>query len=150
MKNIDTFLDAIAAALIAGMAEFTAANVRVWDGGQAPDDDIAAGCGKCHGVSALIYDLGGDCDPDDDDNPVILAEAAVELYIDPTKRPKKHTEMRIPGTLRDAAMTCLHLNPLLSPGEHSFYEAKIRGYKPVADPTYIVYRIRIRRVIELS
>ena len=148
--TIDAWLELVKTALVA-LDDFDSNNVIVWDGNQDPTDDIAAGCLKAKGVSALIYDLGGDADPDEAAGPSILADAAVEIFIDPTKRRHRSTVgMLAPGALRDLVMASLHENETLNTGSHCPRETKVTGYKPVADPNYIVYRIRLRRTIVLT
>lgn len=154
MLGIDQALDAIAALLIhatEGVAELTEDNVTVFHHGQSdPDEDIRAGISKCNGVHVLIYDLGGDSDPQDAGSPVILAETGIELFVDATKRNRRRSPaLRLPGEIRDDIMRTLHLAPLLD-YNHTHMEPRITGYKPVQDPAYVVYRIQLQRSIVIA
>jgi hypothetical protein len=155
MLGIDSSLDAIAALLAhstLGVAELSETNVTVFHHGQSdPDEDIKAGCNKCKGVHVLVYDLGGDSDPMNADSPVIDIIAAVELYLDTTKRNRRKTpDLRLAGQIRDDIMRSLHLSPELMDGEHCHMEPRVKGYKPIADPNYVVYRILLQRSIYLT
>lgn len=154
MLGIDQNLDAIAELLADpdhGVAELTEDNLTVWHHGETdPDEDITNGINKCRGVSALIYDLGGDTDPAEASNPVIYCTTAIELYVDTTKRNRRKTpELRLAGEIRDNIMRVLHLSPFLMDGAHCHMEPRISGYKPIADPAYVVFRILLRRSIIL-
>lgn len=154
MNSTDDFLDAVAGLLAASstVPELTGDNTLAWlHGASDPDEDIKRGSDKCQGVSALIFDMGGDSDPDDADSPVILSEVMVELYVDTTKRNRRKTpSLRSAGAIRDAIMRTLHLAPQLIDGEHCHMEPKVRGYRPIQDPDYVVFRIRLERPILLA
>lgn len=152
MTTIDSFLDSIKTALIAGVPELLDAGVVVYHHGNSdPDEDIKSAVAKCSGVSALIYDLGGDSDPDDANAPVILAEAAIELYVDTTKRNRrKDATLRTAGAIRDDIMSTLHLSATIQSYDHCQMEPRVSGYRPVADPDYTVYRITLRRSIYIG
>jgi len=147
----DTFLDLVKTALLAGVPELVADNVTVWHSGPSdPTEDIQRGIAKCHGVSALIHDLGGDSDPDDASAPVILARTAIELYVDTTKRNRTKTPtLRLPASIRDNIMTTLHANQTLLDGRHYHMEPRIKGYQPLADPDYVCYRVTLLSSIYL-
>lgn len=151
---IDEFLEAIRTVLIDevdGVAELRAENVVVFQHGISdPDEDIRAGIANCQGVSVLVMDLGGNNDDLEAGNPEIPAEAAVELYVDTTKRNRRRTpSLRLAGQIRDDIMQCLHRAPHLNSAEHSFYDATVTGYRPISDPDFVVYRITLRRLIAL-
>jgi hypothetical protein len=151
--DIDEFLEAIRTVLIDeadGVAELQAENVVVYQHGPSdPDEDIEAGIAHCQGVSVLVMDLGGDSDAEAG-NPEILSEAAVELYVDTTKRNRRKTPtLRTAGKIRDDIMQTLHRAAGLNSDEHSFYDAEVTGYRPIADPAYVVFRITVRRSIAL-
>jgi hypothetical protein len=148
MTSIDSFLDLVKSVLTAGVAELSASNTTTWHAGAAdPDEDIANGCRKCQGVSALIYDLGGDNDPEDATAPVILCQTAIELFIDPTKR--RASNLRTPGAIRDAIMLALHGNATLQDSCHYHMRPRVTGYRPLADPSYTCFRITLQRSIYL-
>ncbi len=155
ISEIDDFLDAVKAALIdeaGGVDELTDANVLVWhQGGADPTEDIARGVKKCAGISTLIYDMGGDSDPDDAASPVILSKCAIELFVDPTKRSlRANPALRKPGQIRDHMMRVLHANATIQDSEHCHMEPQVTGYKPLADPDYVCFRIILVRSILLS
>ncbi len=155
MLGIDQSLDAVAALLIDvtnGVAELTADNVTVFHHGQSdPDEDIQSGVSKCKGVHVLIYDLGGDSDPEDAGSPVIALVTGIELFVDTTKRNRRKTPgLRLAGEIRDDIMRTLHLSPFLIDREHCHMEPRITGYKPVSDPAYVVYRILLQRSIYIA
>lgn len=154
MNSIDEFLDAVKEQLThpdSGVAELTAANVIVWHHGLSdPDEDIKTAVGKCQGVSVLVYDQGGDADPEDAASPVIISQLAIELFLDPSKRNRrKSPSLRTAGSIRDDIMRCLHLSAILLDASHCHMESHIKGYKPLADPDYVAYRIRLDRPIAL-
>lgn len=154
MLGIDQALDAIAALLIHstdGVAELNADNVTVFHHGQSDvDEDIRAGISKCKGVHVLIYDIGGDSEPEDAGSPVIAAVAGIELFVDTTKRNRRKTpSLRLAGEIRDDIMRTLHLSELLD-YTHTHMEPRITGYKPVSDPAYVVYRITLQRSIYIA
>lgn len=155
MLGIDAFLDAVATLLADpehGVAELSPDNVLVWRHGESdPEEDIRRAIQACKGVSVLVLDQGGNSDPSDAAAPVILSETWVELYIDPVRQNRrKHPGVRLPGEIRDDIMRTVHASPLLmDPEDHSMFEAGVRGYQPVADPEYVVFRIRIERPIYL-
>lgn len=160
MTGIDPFLDALREALIAtegGVPELTGTpgqddgNVQVFHLGNAdPSDDIRSGMNRCKGVHVLIYDIGGDSEPDDANAPVINVDAVVELYVDPTKRDRRRDpSRRLPGEIRDDIMQTLHLNESILRDQHNFYDTTVRSYRPIADPEFVVYRITVRRSVYL-
>lgn len=144
----DEFLDAIRGVLIAGVDELTADGVAVWHHGETdPDDDVKSGIAKCKGVSVLIYDLGGDAGADED---VLKSTAAVELYIDPTKRNRRtHSELRLGSQIRNAIMRLLHRNRALRNQSASF-DCRCRSYTPLVDPDYVAWKITVSHTIYLE
>lgn len=155
MTSIDSFLDSVKAVLIApttGVAELEDTNTTVFHHGTSDAaEDIAKGIAKCAGVHCLIFDMGGDSDPADANSPVILAEVTVELYVDPTKRNRAKTPtLRLAGAIRDAIMTCLHLNATLQATDHYHMETRVMGYRPLSDPDYAAFAIRLQRSIYIG
>lgn len=163
--GIDEFLDLIRNVLVtdATVPELTGSpteedgtcttpgNVQVFHFGDAdPFEDTQNAMNRSKGVHVLITDMGGSSDPNDGDAPIIQAEVAVELFIDPTLRNRRTNKaLRRPSQIRDSIMQSLHLNPALRTANHNFYDAKIRGYQPVADPEFVVWRITLERTIYL-
>lgn len=153
MTSIDSFLDSVKTAIAAGVPELSSSEaVCVYHHGNSdPDEDIRAAVAKTNGVCCLVYDLGGDSDPDNALSPVILSEAVIELYVDTTKRNRrKDATLRTAGAIRDDIMATLHLNASVTNSEHIYMEPHITGYRPVADPDYVVYRISLKRSIYIS
>lgn len=155
MTSIDSFLDSVKAVLIAantGVAELSDTNTTVFHHGLSDaDEDIKRGIARCGGVHCLIYDLGGDSDPTDANSPVILSEVTVELYVDTTKRNRVKTPaLRLAGAIRDEIMTCLHLNATLQATDHYHMETRVMGYRPLADPDYVAFAIRLQRPIYIA
>lgn len=152
ITGMDDYMDLVKTVLVAGIAELTTDNVVVYLMGLPdPDEDIRSGIARCHGVSCLITDQGGDSDPDDAESPCILSEIAVEIYLDPTKRNRRKTaSLRTMAEIRESVMRLLHLNATLASGEHVYMEPRVKGYSLVADPDYVVSRIRLQRSIYLG
>lgn len=153
--QIDEFLEAIRTALIdeeSGVPECVAENVVVFQHGPSDaDEDIKVGISRCKGVSVLIYDLGSENEAVEAAFGELRAEAAVELYVDTTKRNRRKDEtLRLAGQIRDDIMQTLHRNPILTAEAHSFYDATVTGYQPVADPAFVVFRITLARSISLD
>lgn len=167
MLGTDEFLDAVRDVLIAegtGVAELTGTpladlpdpakpdgNVMVYRFGDAdPSDAIAAASNRCKGISVTITDQGGDNLAEDAASPVLDAEAWVDVYINPNLRDRRRNkDLRPPGRIRDDIMQTLHQNATLLRDQHCQYETRVRGYSPVADPEYVVWRIRLTRTIQL-
>lgn len=147
----DTFLDAVKTALLAceDLPELSAAAVAVWHHGDTdPDDEIKDATAKSKGVAALIYDLGGDAAGDDAD--VITATAAVELYVSAPKHSRKvDATRRHGGEIRDSIMRCLHRHADLR-NTAAFFDCRVTGYTPLADPEFTAWRITLTRSIYLS
>lgn len=153
MMNVDAFLDAVKALLIHeenGVSELRDLNTVVWHHGSTdPDEDIKNGIAKCDGVMVLIYDLGGE--NDNADEPIIAAECAVELYVDPTKRNRRKTPaLRLAGEIRDDIMVTLHRAAALNDSAHCHGDVLVKSYKPLADPDFTAYRITLSRSIFLD
>lgn len=144
----DDFLIAVKAALIASddLGELTTDNVTVWHHGENdPNEDIQAGARKCKGVSALVYDLGGsEADADAD---AITADAVVELYVMTQKR--RGASDRKGGEIRDSIMRCLHRHTTLR-NNAAYFDTRVRGYEPLADPEFTAWRIFLSRSIYLT
>lgn len=146
----DAFLIAVRAALLAeteALPELAENNVSVWHhGANDPDEDIRNSIARGQGVAALIYDLGGDeTGPDTD---IITALAAVELYVSPTKR-RASAGHRLGGEIRDAIMRSLHRHSTLR-NTAAFFDTRVRGYEPLADPEFTAWRITLSRSIYLD
>lgn len=146
----DAFLTAVRALLTDGaIPELTAAGVVEYHHGETdPDEDIKAACAKCNGVSALVYDEGGDETGEDSD--MIEALAYVELFVDTTKRNRRKTpSLRRGGEIRDAIMRHLHRHPSLR-NTAAWADARTRGYRTLADPDFAAWRITLSRKIYLQ
>lgn len=145
----DSFLDAVKTALLASadLPELATANVAVWHHGDGdPDEAVREGIAKAGGVAVLVYDLGGTADSED----TIRADAAVELYISPGKRSRKvDAARRLGGEIRDSIMRCLHRHTDLR-NTAAFFDCKVSGYVPLADPEFVAWRITLSRNIYLS
>lgn len=148
----DAFLNALRAILIApgtGVAELAADEaVVVWHSGESdPDEDIKNGMAKTKGVSALIYDLGGEAGEDQD---TITASAAVELFVDTSKRNRRKTPaLRLGSQIRNEIMRKLHRAAALR-NTAAFFDCRVRGYQPLADPDYTAWRITVSHTIYLD
>jgi len=150
-QGTDSFLDAVKTALLASddLAELSAGAVAVWHHGESdPDESIQDAISKCKGVACLIYDLGGTAAGGDAD--VLTAEAAVELYVSTPKRSRKVTpSLRLGGEIRDSIMRCLHRHPDLR-NTAAYFDTRVQGYAPLADPEFTAWRITLTRSIYLS
>lgn len=145
------FLEAIRSVLIAedtGIPELTAEGVTVWQHGETdPDEDVKAGISKCKGVSVLIYDQGGDAGEDED---VMKATAAVELYIDTTKRNRRKTpSLRLGSQIRNEIMRLLHRNEDLR-NTAAIFDCRCQSYTPLNDPDYVAWRMTVSHTIYLD
>ncbi|MBK1884101.1 hypothetical protein JIN85_16900 [Luteolibacter pohnpeiensis] len=154
--GIDEFLDKVRAVLIApetegGVPELTDKNTMVFHHGESdPTEDIERGIRECKGVHVIILEDGGDNDPEDADAPVILTDLFIELFIDTTQRPRRvDSQLRLGGQIRDDIMQTLHMNQSLRNEQHAFYHTKVKGFRPIADPDYTAWRIRLQRCIYL-
>lgn len=146
----DAFLTAVRSALLAATAcpELTEANVRTWHHGDTdPAEDIEAAAAKCGGVAVLIYDLGGNETGQEAD--VIRAEAAVELYVAAARRPRRQPGIRLGGEIRDSIMRSLHRHADLR-NTAAFFDTRVSGYAPLADPEFAAWRITLSRSIYLD
>ncbi len=142
----DDFLTAGRDQLVAGVAECETVNTVVWLlGDNDPDELIKAAVAKAAGVSVLIYDLGGDTEDED----MIRAKAAVELYVDPGKTFRKTQQNgRTAGAIRNDIMRTLHRSAALRNTSPN-YDCRVISYQPLADDTYIAFRITLSHSIYL-
>jgi hypothetical protein len=154
MTGIDDYLDALGTLLANSDAlpELSAMNITVWHHGESdPDEDIKGGIVKCKGVHVMIYDLGGDNEDEEAGDPAVAPVAAIELFIDATKRNRRKTpDLRSGGAIRDAIMRVVHRAPELLGAYHVAYDTVVTGYKPLADPDYAAWRITAKRMISLE
>jgi hypothetical protein len=146
----DAFLTAVRDILIGGdIAELEAANVVEWHHGVTdPDEDIATAVGKCGGVAVLIYDLGGKESEADSD--LIEADAALEIFVDTTKRNRRKTPaLRLGGQIRDSVMRLLHRHADLR-NTAAWADCRVTGYQVLDDPSFAAWRITLNRKIYLD
>lgn len=164
----DDFLDALAALLTMRVPvvpattpatttpiieELSTANVCVWHHGETdPDEDVKRAAQACQGVSVLIYDLGGEANPDGPATAVIAHDAAVELYVDTRKRNRRKTgnTLRLAGAIRDDIMRQIHRAASLRGTQHSFFDTRLVRWQPLEDANYTAYRITCTRPISLE
>lgn len=147
----DEFLDALRDTLLApgtGIPELTDKAVSVWHAGESdPDDDVKSGIAKTKGVAVLIYDLGGDADKDED---FIKATAAVELFIDASKRNRRvNPELRLGSQIRNSIMRLLHRNADLR-NTAAYFDCRVSGYTPLTDPEFVAWRITVSHTLYLE
>ena len=146
----DAFLTAVRTLLSGGtIAELTAANVVEWHHGVTdPDEDIKASVAKCDGVAVLIYDLGGNGTEEGSD--LIQADAAIELFVDTTKRNRRKTPtLRTGGQIRDAIMRLVHRHATLR-NTAAYADSWVKGYQVLDDPEFATWRITLTRKIYLD
>lgn len=146
----DSFLTAVRTVLLdaASLPELTLANMVVWHHGETDAaEDISSASAKCGGVAVIIYDLGGnETSPTSD---ILQADAVVELYIQTSKRPRSRAGVRLGGEIRDSIMRALHrAAPLRNTA--AFFDSRVTGYQPLADPEFTAWRITLSRSIYLE
>ena len=150
VANIETdpFLDALKDLLISSedIPELVEGNVAVWHHGVTdPDEDIANSITKFGGISVLVYDLGGNVADED----IIGAAAAIEFFVDTTKRNRRaNTALRLGGEIRDAIMRLVHRNITLRNLSPNF-DCRVTGYSPLADAEFAAWRITVSHSIYL-
>jgi hypothetical protein len=143
----DSFMDALRTYLIGQVEELAEAGVVVYHHGESdPDEDVKNGAAKCQGVSALIFELGGDADED-----MIPEQYAVELYVDTTKRNRRKTPaLRLAGAIRAEMLRAIHRTATLRDCGHALFDTRVVGWKPLEDPAYVACRITLERKFFLT
>lgn len=151
IADSDGLMRALAAVLVADVAELDARGVVVWHHGQGdPTEDIEEGVGRCGGVALLITDDGGEETIGEGDAPILEHQIHMELYVDATQRGKMRPGMRYGGQIRDAVMRAVHCNPALRPYQHCMMDLRVVRFMKVSDPDYAVWRIVLARTFPLE
>lgn len=143
----DAFLTDVRTLLINSteLPELEAKNVVEWHHGESdPLEDTGKGNAMVKGVAAIIFDIGGGEDSADAD--LITAEAAIELFVDTTKR--RGAGNRKGGQIRDSIMRLVHRHSTLR-NTAAFCDARVTGYTTLDEEGFAAWRITLSRKIYL-